>query len=182
MEKGKRKAMEEDSVDNDVSFKRNIKCKIKKEFYNAALSEPTPDGIKRYIYHEHIQRTIEAPNESTIYSEMQLQDLLTEALAVYQMLYFIRNKKRRLCFVSSYLNRVWHMEAFGHLGDWKGSDCFFSFYVNPLFKEDEFETALTALFEKTKNPKLDEDDKFKRVKVLINIFNKINFSHVERDI
>jgi hypothetical protein len=182
MEKGKRKETDEVNVDNDAAFYRNVKCKIKVEHYNGALSEPTPDGVKRYIYHEHIQRTVDAPRESHIYSELQLRELLTEAISVYQMLYFIRNRKQRLYFVSSYLNRLWHMEAFGHRGGWKGSDCFFFFYANPLFKEDEFETALTALFENTKNPKLNEHDKYKRIKVLIDIFNKINTSHVERDI
>jgi hypothetical protein len=187
MENGKRKEKDEDCLDNDNDndndpSRRNVKCKIKKEFYNGALSEPTPDGVKRYIYHEHIQRTVDAPRESQIYTEWQLRELLTEAIAVYQMLYFIRNRKQRLCFVSCYLNRLWHMETFGHQDDWKGSDCFFFFYANPLFKEDEFEMALTALFESTRNPKLNEHDQYKRIKVLIDIFNKINTSHVERDI
>jgi hypothetical protein len=182
MEKGKRKETKEDCFDDDSISERNVKCKIKHEFYNTALSEPTPDGIKRYIYHEHIQRTVDAPKESQIYSEFELRELLTEALAVYQMLYFIRNRKQRLCFVSSYLNRMWHMEVFGHLDGWKDSNRFWFFFANPLFKEDEFETALTTLFEKTKNPKLNEHDKYKRMKVLIDIFNKIDMSHVERDI
>jgi hypothetical protein len=188
MNKEKRKGNNDDGLDNDEGTdinqetERHVKCKIKHEQYNAALSEPTPDGIKRYIYHEHIQRIIEAPKESRIYSEQQLQTLLTEALSIYQMLYFIRNKNKRICFISDFLQRLWHMEVFGNRDHWKASRSFFVFYCFPCFDEDAFETKLRQLLEKTKHENIDKNDNYLRLKVLLDIFNKINTSQVQRDI
>ena len=171
---------DDDDSDNDTL--KHPKQKIKYEYHNAALSEPTPTGIKRYIYHEHIQRTIDAPKQSHIYSELQLQELLTEAVAVYQMLYFIRNRNHRLCFISSYLDRLWHIDEFGHRNYWTGSNRFYYFYCHEHFNQEKFETALKNLFEKTKHRKICRANKTERMKVLIDIFNKINTSHVEPDL
>ena len=182
MNEEKRKENDNNGLDNDLNTERNVRCKVKHEQHNASLSEPTPSGIKRYIYHEHIQRIIDAPRESCVYSEQQLQAFLTEAVAIYQMLYFIRNRNKRLCFISNFLDRLWHMEEFGHRNHWTASNCFYVFYSHPRFDEDAFETALTALLNKTKHEKINRGNKYLRLKVLVDIFNKINVSHVERDI
>lgn len=175
------KKKKDDNDDSDDDEFKHSKQKIKYELYNAALSEPTPSGIKCYIYHEHIQRTIDAPKPSCIYSELQLQELLTEAVVVYQMVYFIRNKNHRLCFITSYLDRLWHMEEFGHRNYWTGSNRFFYFYSHKHFNKELFETTLKGLFEKTKHKKICRANRFQRMKVLADIFNKINTSYVERD-
>jgi hypothetical protein len=158
------------------------KQKIKHEYHNPTLSKPTPNGIKRYVYHEHIRRTVEAPNDSSIYTENQLEEFLTDAVAIYQMLYFIRNKNHRFSFLCSYLDRIWHIEEFGHWNYWKECNRFYYFYADPKFDQDLFESALNTLFEKTQHEKIHLGNKHTRLKTLLGIFNKINISHVERDI